>query len=72
MPDLEVPSDDAVVAALGDLGGTAPAVELCKALIMAGNSALQSQLAIQRAADRGRLMINRDWTLSVVPEAVAA
>jgi hypothetical protein len=72
MPDLEVPNDDEVVAALAALGGTAAAVELCKALVIAGNSVLQSQLAIQRAADRGRLRINRDWTLSVAPEAIAA
>jgi len=72
MPDYEVPSDDQVVAALAELGGTAPAVELCRALVIAGNPVLQTQLAIQRAADRGRLQINRDWTLSVVHEAVAA
>ena len=72
MPELEVPSDDEVVATLNDLGGTVPAVELCRALVIAGHSVLQSQLAIQRAADRGRLQVNKDWTLSVVLEAVAA
>lgn len=72
MPDLEVPSDDAVVAALLELDGTAAAVDLCKALVRAGHSDLQSQLAIQRATDRGRLRINRDWTLSAAAEAVAA
>jgi hypothetical protein len=72
MPDLEVPSDDAVVTALRELGGTAAAVDLCKALVIAGHSVLQSQLAIQRAADRGRLKINSDWTLSAMAEAIAA
>ena len=72
MPELEVPSDNDVVAALEALGGSAAAVELCRQLVIAGNSVLQSQLAIQRAADRGRLRINQDWTLSVAAEAIAA
>jgi hypothetical protein len=72
MPEYEVPSDNDVVAALNELGGTAPAVDLCRALVIAGHPVLQSQLAIQRAADRGRLQINKDWTLSVALEAVAA
>ena len=72
MPNYEVPSDDEVVAALASLGGTATALELCKELMIAGHPALQSQLAIQRAADRGRLAINQNWSLSVAHEAVAA
>jgi hypothetical protein len=72
MSEYEVPSDDAVVQALAGLGGTVTAPVLCKALVDAGHPVRQSQLAIQRAADRGRILINRDWTLSVCREAVAA
>jgi hypothetical protein len=66
----EVPSDDEVVATLRELNGHADAVELCRALMDRGHPQLETQLAIQRAAERGRLVVNRDWTLSL--EAMAA
>lgn len=69
---LEVPSDNQVVEALHELGGHADALALCTQLMNSGHPRLQSQLAIQRAAERGRLSVNRDWTLSVALEAVAA
>jgi hypothetical protein len=72
MPNYEVPNDDQVVAALKALGERVTAVQLCNRLVGEGHSIRESQLAIQRAADRGRLEINRDWTLSVAREAVAA
>lgn len=69
----EVPSDTEVVEMLRALGGHADAVTLCKALMERGNHPQrQSQLAIQRAAERGRLIVERDWTLRVPMEAVAA
>lgn len=68
----EVPSDNEVVETLLGLGGHADAVTLCKTLMDRGHPQRQSQLAIQRAAERGRLIVNRDWTLSIPEEAVAA
>jgi hypothetical protein len=70
--DHEVPSDDEVIATLVKLGGHADAVALCRALMDAGHPQLESQLAIQRTAERRRLIVHRDWTLSTLPEAVAA
>jgi len=69
----EVPSDEEVVATLRLLGGRSDALELCQRLMQNGHPELQSQLAIQRAAERGKLVVERDWTLSVQREqAVAA
>lgn len=68
----EIPSDDDVVAILSELGGNADALTLCRALVAAGHAEGRSQLAIQRATDRGKLKLERDWTLSLVKEAVAA
>jgi hypothetical protein len=70
---IEIPSDDEVVAALHGLGDRVTARALCVALIGAGHPVRESQLAIQRAAERGRIQVNDDWTLSaVVEEAMAA
>lgn len=68
----EIPSDDQVVEMLSGLGQQATARALCAALIAAGHPVRQSQIAIQRAAERGRILVNDDWTLSVAREAVAA
>jgi hypothetical protein len=68
----EVPSDDEVVQALVAMGGHADALQLCQRLMAAGHPELESQLAIQRAAERRRLQVNRDWTLSVPQGAMAA
>lgn len=69
----EVPSDQQVVDALLALDTPqVDAVTLCEKLMEGGHPRLQSQLAIQRAAERGRLAVNSDWTLSVTQEAVAA
>lgn len=72
MAMIEVPSDDQVVAALRELGEHVTARRLCAALIDAGHPVRQSQLAIQRASERGRIHVHSDWTLSVAREAVAA
>lgn len=72
MSETEIPSDDQVVAALAGLGGHATAVALFRTLLAQDHPALQSQIAIQRAADRGKIVINRDWTLSIPVEAEAA
>jgi hypothetical protein len=73
MSETEIPTDDEVVAVLAnELNGQATAVELFHALVARDHAALQSQIAIQRAADRGRIIINRDWSLTVAPESVAA
>lgn len=71
---IEVPSDDQVVAALKKLGDGVTARALCMELVLvAGHPVRQSQLAIQRAAERGRIQVNDDWTLSaLVEEAMAA
>jgi len=68
---IEIPSDDQVVAALEGLGDGVTARVLCKALIDQGHPVQQSQIAIQRAAERGRILVNDDWTLSIPQEAEA-
>lgn len=68
----EVPSDEEVLEALVELGGHADALALCEALMAKQHPQLESQLAIQRAAERRKLHVNRDWTLSVPDEALAA
>ena len=72
MSDYEVPSDDEVVQVLSELGLAVTAMQLCGALVNAGHQVRQSQLAIQRAATRGRIRINDDWTLTAVRESIAA
>ena len=69
---IEIPSDDEVVATLQRLGDRVTARALCMELVTAGYPVRQSQLAIQRAAERGRIQVNTDWTLSPVVEAMAA
>lgn len=68
----EIPSDEQVVAALVALGDGATARALCKALIDLNHPVRESQIAIQRAAERGRILVNEDWTLSVPQQAIAA
>ncbi|OAP47435.1 hypothetical protein ATC00_22520 [Sinorhizobium americanum] len=72
MPYAEIPSDDAVVDALKKLGGRATARELCEELVKTNRPRRDSQLAIQRASERGRISVGHDWMLTVVAEAVAA
>ena len=69
---IEIPSDDQVVAALHEIGDGVSARALCKALIEAGHPLRESQIAIQRATERGRILVNDDWTLSAVHEPLAA
>jgi hypothetical protein len=54
MPYAEIPSDNAVVEALKRLGGHATAAHLCDELVKANYPRRDSQLAIQRASERGR------------------
>jgi hypothetical protein len=72
MPYSEVPSDTTVVQALVRLGGHATALELCEELVRAKFPRRDSQLAIQRSAERGRINVAADWTLSVAQEVAAA
>lgn len=74
MPYAEIPSDDVVVQALIELGGRATAAQLCNELVKTSHPRRDSQLAIQRASERGRILVGSDWTLSVAPHqhAVAA
>lgn len=68
----EIPTDDEVVAALmkkPDARSTA--IDLCDALVAAGHSRRDSQLAIQRATERRRVVVGSNWMLSL-PEKVAA
>lgn len=69
---IEIPSDDQVVATLAGMGDGATARALCTELVRAGHPVQQSQIAIQRAAERGRIHVHDNWTLSVVAEAIAA
>jgi hypothetical protein len=68
---VEVPSDDEVVKALASLNGVATARALCAKLVEAGHPRLASQLAIQRAAERGRIGIRDDWQLTAEAELAA-
>ncbi|MEP2735350.1 MAG: hypothetical protein ABJP34_03550 [Erythrobacter sp.] len=69
---VEIPSDAEVVAVLGALGGAATALALCDGLVARGHPRGDSQLAIQRAAERGKIAINDDLTLSAVGNLEAA
>jgi hypothetical protein len=69
----EVPSDDQVLDALRELEGRADALALCRKLMSDGHPELQSQLAIQRTAERGKILVDNDWTLTLPQnEAVPA
>lgn len=68
MANVEVPSDDEVVAALQALSGNTTALRLCESLIQNGHPRLQSQLAIQRAAERGKIYVWSDWSLHLERE----
>lgn len=72
MPYVEIPSDEQVVAALRALGGHAVARVLCEKLVVDGHPRRDSQLAIQRAVERGRVSLGTDWVLSSVDQVVAA
>ena len=72
MTDREIPSDDEVVAVLEALGGHASAIELRDALIKRNHGKSRCELAIQRAADRARIYIWRDWTLHLDREQQVA
>ena len=67
----EIPSDDEVVGALGALGGRATAAELCDRLAL-DHPRRDCQLAIQRAAERGRLQWEHDWALTIAKEVAVA
>jgi len=64
---IEVPSDDEVVAVLNALGDRVTARDLCIQLISVGHPVRESQIAIQRAAERGRIQVNDDLSLSPLP-----
>ncbi len=69
----EIPTDGQVVAALAELGDSQTAAALCRRLVAKGHPLGDSQLAIQRTIERGKICFNDDWSLSVVlieePEA---
>ena len=67
MPDqIEVPSDDEVIEVLQELHGAADARALCARLMENGHGRLASQLAIQRTAERGKILLRDDWTFAAV------
>ena len=72
MTRREIPSDHDVVDALLHLNGHSTALALCNELVARGNTRRDSQLAIQRASERGRVVTANDWTLSVAQQAAAA
>lgn len=67
MPYVKIPSDDQVVAALQKLNGLATARALCDQLVLNGHPRRDSQLAIQRAAERGHVEIGSDLMLRIQP-----
>lgn len=69
---VEIPSDDQVVDELKKLGGRTTALALCNALVTAGHPRPESQIAIQRAAERQRILVGPDWALSLPPVGVLA
>ena len=72
MARREIPSDDDVVAALASLGGHSTALALCDELVRRNNTRRDSQLAIQRASERGHVITGSDWMLSLAQQAAAA
>jgi hypothetical protein len=70
MANIEVPSDEEVIEVLGGFNGHATALQLCEALMQRQHPRLQSQLAIQRTAERGKIYIWSDWSLSLEQEKV--
>ncbi|WP_151885137.1 hypothetical protein [Qipengyuania flava] len=68
--NIEIPSDDEVLALLVEMGDRITARGLCDRLVDAGHPRGQSQIAIQRAAERGKILINDDLSLS--PRELAA
>lgn len=66
---VEIPSDAEVLAVLKTLGERVSARALCDALVDRDHPRDRSQLAIQRAAERGKIAINDDLTLSPVEAA---
>lgn len=72
---IEIPSDDEVVDALASInrsGARITARALCDNLVSRGHPVRESQIAIQRAAERGRILVNSDWSLSAIQETLAA
>lgn len=67
--EIEIPKDEEVMAVLAELGERTTARRLCEELVARGHPIGKSQLAIQRTAERGKICINDDWTLSPIPEA---
>jgi hypothetical protein len=60
-----LPSDDDVADQLIRLGATATAAALCDALVAAHYTRPNSQLAIQRAIERGRILMKPDWQVYI-------
>ncbi len=69
MADMEIPTDDDVANALQKLNGHATAFDLCNKLVNDGHPRRESQLAIQRAVERHRLILQTDWSLRVAEVA---
>ena len=63
---IEIPSDEVVLALLVEMGERVSARALCERLVDAGHPRGQSQIAIQRAAERGKIAINDDLSLSPI------
>lgn len=72
METVEIPSDQDVIDALTECGGKATAVRLCEYLVSKKHPKKDSQLAIQRATERGKIRIMPDWSLEISREVEAA
>jgi hypothetical protein len=69
--DLEIPSDDDVLAALLSLGGTGGASDIVRGLMAQGHDRAKCQLALQRAHERELLTRLRNWQFVVAEHAFA-
>lgn len=69
MTYVEIPSDDQVVEALAQLAGRATARALCEKLVVLGYPRPDSQIAIQRAIERDRVLLEANWMLSIPENA---
>lgn len=68
----EIPSDDQVIGAIQDGGGSVKAPELMGALIRQGYTEDEVVRAIQRTLDRGKVSLGKGLELVVVSQRAEA
>jgi len=60
-----VPTHTEVAETLAAIGGQATAKALCDALVSPARPRRDAQLGIQRATDRGAVLVLHDWSLGL-------